>query len=161
MIFMALLGLLAVTSAFQSFALRRHSASSLQMNAFGTQKLGNSILDKHIPITKPKEEATEPTLFDRVPVGSGKDERKKVLHTKDQENYNEQKYETLSKIDQNLQQKKLMMNLSSGNMGTPEKLKRIELAASQQNLLPSSLSSTAVRPPNMFAAGLLDDDWEF
>lgn len=135
------------------------SSMKLHMNAWGVQKLGKSVLDTIAAEPEIKDEAP-PSIFKRVPVGSGNDERKTIMFEKDQEKYNEEKFETLSTIDRSFQQKTLMMGLEGSRWGTAEKLQRIELATSQ-NLLPSSFEKSTVQSSNIRAGGLLEDDWDF
>jgi hypothetical protein len=149
--------------AFSKFsAATRLTSSALQMGAFGAQTLGKSVLDTDSPEVAEKVDA-EPSVFKHIPIGSGADERKKILHEKEQEIYDEEKYALLSNIDKTMKQRNLMMGLQGDYWGENEKLNRIKTAAGTDGLLPASLNlnSMPVQAANLKGGGLLDDDWDF
>lgn len=158
-LFIIYISIFCVATAFTMKG--NHLASTrLHMNAWGVQKLGKSVLDNVVVTVEPQVE--EPlSRFKKIPVGSGADERKRILHKKDQTNYDEEKYALLSKIDKSFMQKNLLMGLQGNYWGEAEKLNRINLASSTGNLLPASLNSASITVSNIQAGGLFEDDWNF
>lgn len=161
MVFLQIFFVLVVLSSVSAFMMKgKMTTAKLNMNAWGVQKLGKSLLDQSVPVVEQQEEEI-PSRFKRAPVGSGKDERKMISFKKDQASYDEEKNSLLSSIDKSFMQKNLLMGLESEYWGSVEKLQRIQLAASVDNLLPSSLSTTNIRTSSMHAGGLFEDDWDF
>ena len=73
----------------------------------------------------------------------------------------EQHYQSLSNIDKSFRQQTLLMGLSSPKLSNVEKLGRIELASSVENLLPSALmKQSIVQSVDMHSGGLMNA-WQF
>jgi hypothetical protein len=122
---------------------------------WGVQKLGQSVIGTGTVTTPAEEQESATSIFKRIPVGSGNDYRETFGKLEESN-----KWETLSTIDKSFQQKTLLMSLEGSSMGTVEKLERIRLASSLDNLLPSSFSSETLKRSNVRAGGLLKD-WDF
>ena len=129
-------------------------SKSLHMSMWGAQKLGQSVIGT-TSVESPATQAT--SWFRRAPIGSGGDERCSNEDNDENENI---KYETMSKIDLSFKQHSLMMELNNNKWGTNEKLERIRLGAAD-GLFPSALSlSSSAHASNLNAGGLMND-WQF
>mmetsp|Transcript_32441 Transcript_32441/g.44303 ORF Transcript_32441/g.44303 Transcript_32441/m.44303 type:complete len:159 (+) Transcript_32441:122-598(+) len=127
--------------------------SFLLMATRGIQKLGQSVIGTTVPPVTQGPDSTS-SVFRRVPVGSGCDDRTVLTPFDD-----EVKWASLSKIDKFFQQKTLLMGLESSSWGTAEKIERVRNAANFESLLPSSFSNEMIRSPNLKSGGLLKD-WD-
>jgi hypothetical protein len=76
------------------------SVRSVVLFGAGAQ-LGKSVMDDHETLVAEVEPAEARSVFKRIPVGVGADERKKILHTRDYDSYLEIKSQALSIIDKN------------------------------------------------------------
>jgi hypothetical protein len=123
-------------------------SSTVVMNTWGVQKLGQTVID--ITTSSP-ETSNVSSIFKRTAIGSGRDER--------ESNSNEDEIDqtTLTKIDKNFQQRRLLYGLEHSSWGTAEKLQRISLAASLDGLLPSTFASESIKGSSLQAGGLLDE----
>eukprot|EP01038_Epipyxis_sp_PR26KG_P007538 gene7538-10272_t len=148
------LSVIATSFAFvpNSIYFSSSSRSSLKMNVWGVQKLGQSVID--IAVT-PVQGTETSSIFKRVTIGSGSDERKIPTEEEEEENN-----ASLSRMYKSFKQKSLLMGLEGNSWGFVEKQERIRLAASVENLLPSSFASEVVTSANMYSGGLMKD-WEF
>lgn len=160
MAFSGLLIIISILCVATAFTMKGNQHSTkLHMTAWGVQKLGKSILDNSVVTVEHQEEDTT-TRFKKIPVGSGADERKSILHKKDQIVYGEEKNALLSKIDKSFMQKNLLMGLQGDHWGDAEKMARINLGVAE-NLLPASLNSAGITTSNIQAGGLFEDEWDF
>jgi len=147
---------LSFSTQIQAFSFRPNVVVSstkhfqpLQMNAWGLQKLGQSVIDTAAPTIQDTDEVS---IFRRAPVGAGTDDRSSVLDLNDLETN-----ALLSKIDRSFQQQALLMSLQSSALSIGNKLERVELASSVQSLLPSNLSLRAISTASLKSGGLLND----
>ena len=69
-------------------------------------------------------------------------------------------YDAISKIDKSFRQQTLLMGLKSSEWSQLEKARRIEMAASLENLLPSRMEQSVVQSVNVHSGGLMND-WQF
>jgi len=126
---------------------------SLSLNAWGVQKLGQSVINRNTT-SQIVIQDEESVLRFRPSVGSGVDER---LPTLDPMGDAEEGFATLSNIEMGFKKYDLLMNLKS-SQSVGYKLDMIGAAMGADDLLPSSLMSTAVpRMPKPAGAGLLKD----
>lgn len=124
------------------------------MSLFGTQKLGQSVIDTTVPVVIETEVTVSP--FKKNVVGAGTDERESILSEDEEEN----EFATLSKIDKTFRQRKLLGSLSSPSLSQSVKFEMVSRASSVENLLPGFLSSKAMSSSNLKAGGL-QNDWDF
>jgi len=126
---------------------------SLSLNAWGVQKLGQSVINRNTTsqVVIPDEESV---LRFRPSVGSGADER---LSTLDPFADAEEGFATLSNIEIGFKKYDLLLNLKSAQpLGY--KLDMIGTAMGADDLLPSSLmSNNVLRVSKPTGAGLLKD----
>jgi hypothetical protein len=145
------------TEAFSHSKTQRKSKfgymSSLQMNAWGVQKLGQSLINETITKTN-----TTPQVFRRVQVGSGVDE-----HIKSDSSRETEDEETLRRIGNSLRKKKLLDYLVSPNVAMESKLEIINYASTAQSILPPSVefAPSTIRKNDITAGGLITDGWSF
>ena len=121
------------------------------MNAWGVKKVGRTI---GTTITDPVIEVGSPsTVFRRPSTGTGSDER-----SPEQLSGTAQDAEIaqLVSIDKSFRQLSLMKGLTGGSWSQAEQLKRIQIAANVDGLLPSS-SISAIK----LSSGGLMNDWDF
>jgi hypothetical protein len=145
--------------AFKPTQRSKHGTNINQLSmasSFGVQKLGEKVSDPGTEIKK-KTKEKESVLFKRDDVGSGMDERKKMVTADDITAGLDQ----MSRLDKFYRQQSLLMSLEEKSvLGTMDKLKRVQLGASE-GLLPSSFEApSSVQGPSVQAGDLLDD-WEF
>jgi hypothetical protein len=131
---------------------------NMNMNAWRT-KLGKSIIDTSVPNTPVEKDSQGKGAFlNKRLAGFGTDERNGPTESPEEEEANFQK---LSNIDKAFRQKNLLHNLaSSSSWSEAEKVSRIRMAAHVENLLPSSLSPSSIKPASNLAGGLFKD-WDF
>jgi hypothetical protein len=159
--------MLAMTTAFKSIPrtfIGKDTipvrAATLKLNAWGLQKLGQSVISINNTVTVNADPAN--VFFGRRNVVStGNDERLSSGTESVVEVNREQHYQSLSNIDKSFRQQTLLMGLSSPKLSNVEKLGRIELASSVENLLPSALmKQSIVQSVDMHSGGLMNA-WQF
>ena len=143
---------LSLSASFRMSSTSRFT--SIQMSMWGVQKLGQSVIGTGTVTSPIGEQESTSSVFKRIPIGSGNDYRDNLGKVEELK-----KWSTLSKIDQNFQQKALLMGLESNSWGVNEKLERIRLASTVESILPSSVASRSFQASNMRAGGLLSE-WE-
>ena len=136
---------------------------TMTMSMWGAQKLGQSV----IGTTTVESPATQSTSwFRRAPVGSGCDDTNAdAADDDDSEDSEMMRYKVMGNIDTSFKQHSLMMELTSNKWGSQEKLQRIQRAAADGLISPSTLSlssssSSSARASDMTAGGLMKD-WNF
>lgn len=133
---------------------QQHQHYQLSMSMFGAQKLGQSIIGTTMNPTTQTTAAT--SWFRRAPVGSGGDD----TAVDDMVDGEESSYKVVSKINLSFKQHSLLMELNNNKWGTTEKLQRIQNAAVDGIISPSTSSISDVSASNLQSGGLMMD-WNF
>lgn len=134
------------------------SASTLKM-AWGLQKLGQPVIN--IESVAAPAPAVGTLFISRRQSTNGNDDRATSFGGNDSSvvDLKEKQYDELAVLDLNFKKQTLLMGLSAG-WSEAEKIQRINIAASVEGLLPSSLDFSSVSTLNMKAGGLTSD-WDF
>jgi hypothetical protein len=134
-----------------------------RLSAWGLQKLGQPVININNTAATTSVDAAA-SLFGRRPVTTGNDERSPFDSNAQvgasQQNKRDSHWESISKIDKSFRQHELLIGLRSDKWSDAEKLERISLAASVENLLPKSMSPSLPATLTLSSGGL-KKDWDF
>ena len=134
--------------------------STSRLFAWGLQKLGQPVININNTATNTQTDAGS-SLFGRRPVTTGNDERSPYSSSQaSSTTLRDSHWESISQIDKSFRQHNLLMELSDDRWSQAEKLERISVAASVDNLLPQSLSGSTPAKHSLSQGGL-QKDWNF
>lgn len=132
------------------------SKNYLVMNLWNVQKVGQSVVDTSSIYQDTAIEA--PKTFKRIQIGQGFDERP-LDHGITDEQEKQLNYASISNIDKLFRQKTLLYSLKDDSLSLMDKHYKVQLAATYENLLPSTLSTgmTMIMTSKLDAGGLFKD----
>ena len=161
--FVMFLFTIASTVAFiqPSTATPKLYSTVVYMSIWGSQKVGRPVIN--VPQSGNEDSSAVTSSFKRKTVGAGNDERpSSPLDSISQgiASNGEPDWPVVSKMSMNLQQKALLMSLTSDDLGIEDKKERIRLASTYEKLLPSSFSKQTLVSPKLQAGGMMKD-WDF